>query len=218
MSKIMEATSVLPLIMELFMGISGRMGMRKDGKKRRLLIWWGLFVFFLAMLGTRLGAQEGVGSIGITIDRDPQDQQGILIYTVSYKSPADKAGVRRGDKLLKVDALEVWGMILEDVAAKIRGAIGTTLMLTVPSPGGAPRDIPLARVSLPKGPIVSVPPPQVLTQNTGLNDQEKTQIKQKILALTTEPQRLRMLELLTQLKDNKITKQQFFTLLNTEFP
>ena len=182
----------------------------------------GITLLFLLMNfvdGDRLPcayAQEATGSVGILLDYDPQNPQQILVYTVTYKSPADKAGIKRGEKLLKVDGAPVTGLKLEEIAGKIRGPVGAPVTLTVQTQGGELRDIPLVRAMVAAGPKIAVPPP---SQFSGviLTDSDKSLIKAKILALTTEEQKQRMLTLLTQLKNQTITKERFLTILTTEF-
>jgi len=176
-----------------------------------LLLW-----MLAASLAPDLAVAQEYGSVGIAIDRDPANPQETLVYVVTYKSPADKVGIKRGDKLLKVDGVPVAGVALPDIASKIRGPVGSTVVITTQSLGGAVQDFPLTRVVLPKGPVISVPPP-MLTQSIYLSPEEINAIKQKILSLTTDQERLLMMQLLTQFKDKKITKEQFFGILNTQF-
>jgi len=174
-----------------------------------------LLALIISQYPVSVEAQE-FGSVGIAIDRDPANPQDTLVYVVTYKSPADKVGIKRGDKLLKVDGVPVAGVSLQDIASRIRGPVGSTVVITTQSMAGSVQDFPLTRVVLPKGPVISVPPP-MLTQSIYLSEAEKNAIKQKILALTTDQERLLMMQLLTHFKDKKITKEQFFGILNTQF-
>jgi C-terminal processing protease CtpA/Prc len=190
----------------------------KQRKGTRSLLGVILLVFGLTGEMTSIPAQaQQEGSVGILLDYDPQSPQEILVYAVTYKSPADKAGIKRGEKLLKVDGTAVTGLKLEEIATKIRGPVGATLTLTLQSLQGEVRDIPLVRAVVAQGPKIAVPPPSKFTQGVTLSDQDKALIKAKILGLSTDEQRQKMLQLLTALKEKRITKEKFLTILNTEF-
>lgn len=55
----------------------------------------------------------------------------ILITAVTEGGPADRAGVRAGDYILKVDHYEAAGRSLEEVSLLVRGEEGTSVALTV---------------------------------------------------------------------------------------
>lgn len=50
-------------------------------------------------------------------------------------TPADRAGLREGDRIIEVDGVSVVGMPAETVAAKIRGPAGTQVRLKINRPG-----------------------------------------------------------------------------------
>lgn len=160
----------------------------------------------------------GEGSVGILIDYDPPGSGTIVVYSVRYKSPADKAKVRRGERLLKVDGKEVTGMALADIAGLIRGPVGTTVTLSLSSRQGTLKEVALPRVQLPEGPVVSVPPPSQMGTGLYLTNKEKALVKQKILGLDTDAKRARMWNLLKALKEGKLSKPKFMRALKTEFP
>ena len=60
-------------------------------------------------------------------------------------TPAEKAGVKAGDKILKIDGESTEGITLSEAAMKIRGEIGTTVTLTVEHKDGTQEDIPIVR-------------------------------------------------------------------------
>ena len=45
--------------------------------------------------------------------------------------PAEKAGLRAGDSIIKIDDEETFGMTVEDAVLKIRGEVGTDVVLTI---------------------------------------------------------------------------------------
>lgn len=57
---------------------------------------------------------------------------GIVTVTTPLKdSPAEKAGVKPGDQILKVDGVSVTGLSLTDAVSKIRGPAGSSVTLTI---------------------------------------------------------------------------------------
>lgn len=71
------------------------------------------------------GKYEGIGAT-VAI-RDDQ----IVIIAPIAGSPADKAGVRAGDKILKIDGESTSGMSLAEAVLLIRGSQGTSVRLLV---------------------------------------------------------------------------------------
>lgn len=161
-------------------------------------------------------AAEVFGGVGVLLDFDPQDPKSVLIYSVTYKSPADKAKIKRGEQLLKIDGVDVTGLSLQQMAEKIRGPVGTQVVLTVSGSGGL-RDLPLTREAIRSGPIVAVPAPNVASSGVFFTPEEKALIKQKIMGLTTDEQREKMLNLLKALKAKQITKTQFMGFIKSDF-
>jgi len=172
-------------------------------------------------------ANEPFGGVGVAVDQDPQNPQAVVITTVTYKSPADKAKIRRGEHLLKIDGADVAGQNLQQIAEKIRGPVGSTVTLTV-SGGAGLREVPLVRAQIAGGPVVAMPPPggSASTSSSGpatgssgvqFTPAEKELIKQKIMGLKTDQQRETMLNLLQALKAGKIDKPSFLKFLRTDF-
>ncbi|MEW6546840.1 MAG: S41 family peptidase [Bacillota bacterium] len=75
------------------------------------------------------GTFEG---IGVTIEmRDNQ----VTVVSPIPGSPAERAGLRPRDRILKVDGENVSGLTLEEVGSRIRGPAGTDVTLEVARPG-----------------------------------------------------------------------------------
>ena len=70
------------------------------------------------------------GGIGVVITQNI-DTQIITFTTVYENSPGEKAGLKDGDILYKVDGEEVTGQDLDTVVSKMRGEKGTTVEITV---------------------------------------------------------------------------------------
>ncbi len=57
------------------------------------------------------------------------------VQSVYTNSPAQSGGVREGDIITQVDGVDVYGMTLDEIVAKIRGAEGTQVVVTVAREG-----------------------------------------------------------------------------------
>jgi len=90
------------------------------------------------------------GGIGVSIRDDPG---GALITRIAPRGPAEQAGLQPRDLIVAIG-----GIPLTDTAAfgpdgpegAVRGVPGTTVQLTVRSPGGAPRDVAVIRQIIPE--------------------------------------------------------------------
>lgn len=67
--------------------------------------------------------------IGITIN--PDDQGFINVVAPIEDTPADKAGIRSGDKILKVDGKDYTGATIDAAVSAMRGKPGTKVTITV---------------------------------------------------------------------------------------
>ena len=70
------------------------------------------------------------GGVGALMSQD-KDTGAITVLQVYDDSPAQKAGMREGDILYKVDGEEVTGQDLSDVVSRVKGEKGTKVTLTV---------------------------------------------------------------------------------------
>lgn len=70
------------------------------------------------------------GGIGVVVSQNI-DTMLITFNTVYKDSPADKAGLKDGDMLYKVDGKDITGKELDYVVSKIRGKKGTEVEITV---------------------------------------------------------------------------------------
>jgi carboxyl-terminal processing protease len=82
----------------------------------------------------------------------------IAVVRVMPGRPAEQAGVRAGDILIAIDGQAAAGMKLEDVVARVRGAVGTSVVVEVQRPGTAdPLRFVLVRASLRAQPPAPAP-------------------------------------------------------------
>lgn len=73
------------------------------------------------------GSYEGIGVV-VTFGENGED---IEVVSPFADSPGEKAGVLQGDRILKVDGVDVSGMTLEEVVKLIKGPKGTDVILSV---------------------------------------------------------------------------------------
>jgi carboxyl-terminal processing protease len=86
------------------------------------------------------GKFEGIGA-----ELGMKDQD-IIVVAPLDGSPAEKAGVKPGDTIIKVDGASVAGLTLPQTVEKIRGDKGTKVMLTLLSKGASStKDISITR-------------------------------------------------------------------------
>lgn len=75
--------------------------------------------------------------VGLLLGQMPSKEP--VVRMVIPKSPADRAGAKKGDRISSVDGRTTKGMTLADVAARIRGAKGTKVTLGLLDPTGRER-------------------------------------------------------------------------------
>jgi carboxyl-terminal processing protease len=86
------------------------------------------------------GRFEGIGAY-----IDVRDQQPLIVQPIEG-SPAERAGLRAGDLILKVNGEDVYGVTVEELRAKVRGPKGTSVTLTIRHDGDqSPVDVNVTR-------------------------------------------------------------------------
>lgn len=74
-----------------------------------------------------------------------------VVQAVMESGPAQKAGVRAGDRIIRIDGKPMEGLSIEKVSERIRGAVGTPVVFTI-SRKSAPMEMTLTRAKIvPKG-------------------------------------------------------------------
>jgi carboxyl-terminal processing protease len=87
-------------------------------------------------------ARDGFGGIGVTLETSGD----FNITAVSEQSPAQKAGIKVGDKIVAIDGIPVAGRQAIDIIHQLRGPIGSVVALTIARSGVAgTRDFKIAR-------------------------------------------------------------------------
>ena len=72
---------------------------------------------------------------------------GIALAAVASGDPADRAGLRAGDKIVRIDGAETAGLSVVDAIQRLRGEAGTIVGVTVER-GGASLDVVITRAAL----------------------------------------------------------------------
>lgn len=105
---------------------------------------------------------EGIGAF---IGFDPAPEPHIILLSVMGGSPAEKAGLKAHDSILAIDGSPI--LLEEGINAvqRVRGPSGSTVMLTVQSPGQAKRDVEVQRGRL--AATVSLEAYQIVGTNYG---------------------------------------------------
>jgi carboxyl-terminal processing protease len=74
------------------------------------------------------------GGIGIEIRQDRQTQE-LVVVTPIVGTPAYRAGILAGDRIIEIDGQSTRGMALKDAVARMRGRPGEAVRLTIQRPG-----------------------------------------------------------------------------------
>jgi carboxyl-terminal processing protease len=89
------------------------------------------------------GAFEGIGAEVTTKDGH------VVIVTPMDGSPAQAAGVKPGDIIVKVDGIDMAGMNINEVVSKVVGPAGTKVSISLQDPDtGAIRDVTITRAKI----------------------------------------------------------------------
>lgn len=91
----------------------------------------------------RMSTTGQYGGIGAVVRKKGEY---VTIYEPYEETPAAKAGLQAGDKLVKVNDKSVVGMSTDDVVKLLRGAPNTGVRLTIERPGASePKEVELTR-------------------------------------------------------------------------
>ena len=105
------------------------------------------------------GFQGNFGGIGAQVAASP-DRRGVIITRPLPNTPAEKAGIRAGDRILAVDGVDALDWSVLEAVNKIRGEKGTPVTLTVEHVGSLdPVDITIIRDTIddPSVMVIEVP-------------------------------------------------------------
>ena len=83
--------------------------------------------------------------VGIGVQLDSDTTKGATIQSVIPGTPAEAAGLKRGDKITAVDGQPTTGQTTDEVVSRVRGPEGEAVTLTIVRDGGAPFDVTIVR-------------------------------------------------------------------------
>lgn len=108
----------------------------------------GTFVRTPAEIAAMSGSQTVEGGeriIGVGMLLGMSQEGDVVVLRVLERGPADRAGIRAGDRIAYVDGVHTAGMNQGEVAARIRGEAGSTVAITVVDPDEHARTYSLRR-------------------------------------------------------------------------
>lgn len=88
-----------------------------------------------------------LSGIGIRMEVNKQNKQFTIVEALE-NSPALKAGIKVGDRLLAIDGKSIYGMKVEDVSKRIRGEVGTPVILRIGRQGQNNFDVKITRANI----------------------------------------------------------------------
>ncbi len=92
------------------------------------------------------GSFAGIGAVLSEVDSE------LIVQSVIPGTPAERAGVKAGDRILAVDGADTTGKSVDDVVREVRGDEGTQVTLTLVRKGGSdPFDVTITRA------VIAVP-------------------------------------------------------------
>lgn len=97
-----------------------------------------------ALTNQTAGELSGVG-MQLTLD---ETTKAITVVEPIKNSPAIKAGIQSGDRVLAIDGVSTTGMTVEQAANKIRGSVGTNVNLRMGREGEKEFDLTLTRARI----------------------------------------------------------------------
>ena len=92
------------------------------------------------------GASFELGGIGASL---AARADGIVFVSTFPGDPADRAGLRGGDRILRIDGEDTAGMSVADALQRLRGEVGTSVGVTVKrADGDDPIDVVIVRATI----------------------------------------------------------------------
>lgn len=92
--------------------------------------------------------------VGLQIAQEPDTGELRVIAPIAG-SPAEKAGIRAADIILKINGFVTKDLTLDEAAERMRGQIGTHVTLTVKRPDEDPRDVQVVRDRIELNPVIA---------------------------------------------------------------
>ncbi|MBE9053347.1 PDZ domain-containing protein [Nostocales cyanobacterium LEGE 11386] len=92
--------------------------------------------------------------VGLQIALNPQTGK-LEVVTPIMDSPADKAGIRPRDRILKIEGIATDDLTLDEAAAKMRGPIGSLVTLVIERDGEGEQEVSIMRDRIELNPVVA---------------------------------------------------------------
>ena len=92
--------------------------------------------------------------VGLQIALDAETGKLRVIAPIAG-SPADRAGIQPADTILKIDDQETIGLSLDEAAERMRGTLGSRVILTVERSGDEPKDVEVVRDRIALNPVIA---------------------------------------------------------------
>jgi carboxyl-terminal processing protease len=102
--------------------------------------------------------------VGLQITRD-SDAKELWVITPIAGSPADQAGIRPRDRIIKINGVPTTNLALDDAADRMRGPIGSHVVLTVRHDTGETLEVDLVRDRVSLNPVIA----ELRPQSQGIN-------------------------------------------------
>ena len=83
--------------------------------------------------------------VGIGVQLDSDETKGPIIRSIIPGTPAEEAGLKRGDLIVKVDGTTTTGESIDEVVSRVRGPEGEAVTLTIQRGSGDPFDVKIVR-------------------------------------------------------------------------
>ncbi|AFY44998.1 carboxyl-terminal processing protease CtpA [Nostoc sp. PCC 7107] len=92
--------------------------------------------------------------VGLQIALNPQTGQ-LEVVSPIEGSPADKAGIKPRDRILKIEGFSTENLTLDEAAARMRGPIGSLVTLLIEREGEASREVSIMRDRIELNPVIA---------------------------------------------------------------
>jgi len=120
-----------------------------EGMVRRLNDPYSQFVTASDLQQFNESLQQEFGGVGMEVSQDPKTRQ-LRVVAPLYGTPAYEAGIRAGDRILRIERRGTHGLSLADAVRLMRGRPGTTVTLQVLHAGQSePVELTLRRRRIP---------------------------------------------------------------------
>eukprot|EP00890_Picochlorum_soloecismus_P005104 jgi/Picsp_1/5595/NSC_02954-R1_protein len=103
---------------------------------------------YKALKGSTSGDVTGVGlEVSFTSSRKPSSENPLVVVAPSPGGPAEKAGIKAADEVIKIDGKPTSSMSLYEAGNALQGPVGSSVELTVQRPGmsNSRKDVKLVR-------------------------------------------------------------------------